>query len=191
VLDVDKPVKRPSIVEPAEAIEAVRGVEGPNITVTEIDIETIGTEVTVEGTGLDEYRSELVLHARQPNLLEHGGLASTALGRAVLADATSNGVVAGLASFVGAFAPLALAAAVPNAPWLAFVAAIAVPAALGVGLARIVEGRVLVWPGARAQRLPAHRDRDPAADRLGCARLAPLLGYDQAMKLAFDRASRR
>lgn len=53
VLDVDKAVSRPSLVELAEAIEEVRGVEGFNITVTEIDIETVGMDVTIEGEQLD------------------------------------------------------------------------------------------------------------------------------------------
>jgi hypothetical protein len=53
VLDVDKALARPSILEIAEAIDAVATVEAVNITVTEIDCETIGMEVTIEGNGLD------------------------------------------------------------------------------------------------------------------------------------------
>lgn len=53
VLDVDKAVARPSIPELAAAIEGVKGVEGLNITVTEIDIETVDMDVTVEGELID------------------------------------------------------------------------------------------------------------------------------------------
>lgn len=53
VLDVDKAVSRPSLLEIAGAIEAVGGVHGLNITVTEIDVETVGTVVTIEGERLD------------------------------------------------------------------------------------------------------------------------------------------
>ncbi len=53
VLDVDKAIARPSIVEIGEAIQAVRGVLGFNITVLEIDVETVGTEVTIEGENLN------------------------------------------------------------------------------------------------------------------------------------------
>jgi hypothetical protein len=53
VLDVDKAVSRPTLLEITSAIEAVPGVHGLNLTVTEIDIETVGTNVTVEGEGLD------------------------------------------------------------------------------------------------------------------------------------------
>jgi uncharacterized protein len=52
-LDVDKAVARPDLLELAEAIDAVSGVEATNITVTEIDIETVGMEVTVEGECID------------------------------------------------------------------------------------------------------------------------------------------
>jgi uncharacterized protein len=53
VLDVDKAVSRPTLLEITGAIEAVPGVHGLNITVTEIDIETVGTSVTIEGEGLE------------------------------------------------------------------------------------------------------------------------------------------
>jgi uncharacterized protein len=53
VLDVDKAIARPTLLEITHAIEVVPGVEGLNITVTEIDIETVGTNVTIEGNALD------------------------------------------------------------------------------------------------------------------------------------------
>jgi hypothetical protein len=49
VLDVDKAIARPHILDIAQAIEAVRGVEALNITVLEIDAETAGMEVTFRG----------------------------------------------------------------------------------------------------------------------------------------------
>jgi hypothetical protein len=49
VLDIDKAISRPSLLEIGEAIEKVSGVAGFNITVTEIDIETVGMDVTIEG----------------------------------------------------------------------------------------------------------------------------------------------
>jgi hypothetical protein len=53
VMDVDKAIDRPDIVDLAAAIERVAGVEAVNITVTEIDIQTVGMDVTVEGDGID------------------------------------------------------------------------------------------------------------------------------------------
>jgi hypothetical protein len=53
VLDVDKALSRPTLPELAQAIEPVRGVQAFNIAVTEIDVETAGMEVTIEGDDID------------------------------------------------------------------------------------------------------------------------------------------
>lgn len=53
LFDVDKAVERPWVRKIAEAIEKVRGVEGANITVNDIDAETVGMEITVEGDHID------------------------------------------------------------------------------------------------------------------------------------------
>ncbi len=53
VLDVDKSLNRPTLIELAEAIEEVPGVEALNISVTEMDMETMGTNITIEGTNID------------------------------------------------------------------------------------------------------------------------------------------
>jgi hypothetical protein len=58
VLDVDKAIAKPSIIDIAGAISSCLGVEALNITVTEIDIETVGTDITIEGQNLD-YQSIL------------------------------------------------------------------------------------------------------------------------------------
>jgi hypothetical protein len=52
-LDVDWAVAGPGIVAVAEAVDAVPGVEAANITITEIDLETVGTDFAVEGDGID------------------------------------------------------------------------------------------------------------------------------------------
>ncbi len=52
-LDVDKAISRPDLVDLAAELEAVSGVEGVNITVTGIDIQTVSMEVTVEGDRID------------------------------------------------------------------------------------------------------------------------------------------
>ena len=53
LLDVDKMVGRPSLIELAKAISDVSGVEALNIVVSEIDIETMDLDVTIEGNNLD------------------------------------------------------------------------------------------------------------------------------------------
>ena len=52
-LDVDKARHRPELIDIAEAIADIPGVEDVNIAVNEIDIETIGTQITVEGAEID------------------------------------------------------------------------------------------------------------------------------------------
>jgi hypothetical protein len=53
MLDVDKALERPSLIEIADAIEKVKGVEGLSIIVTEVDMETVGMEITIEGEQLN------------------------------------------------------------------------------------------------------------------------------------------
>jgi hypothetical protein len=52
-LDVDKALDRPSLLEIGRAIDGCQGVEACNITVEEIDIETVGMDVIIEGANLD------------------------------------------------------------------------------------------------------------------------------------------
>lgn len=53
VLDVLKPIKGPSIVDVARELASLRGVTGVNITVKEIDVETITLSITVQGDNID------------------------------------------------------------------------------------------------------------------------------------------
>lgn len=53
VMDVDRSTKGPDIVDLASSIEGVKGVEAVNITVTEIDAQTVGMDITVEGDGIE------------------------------------------------------------------------------------------------------------------------------------------
>lgn len=70
VLDVDKAVRAPSLLEVGAAIEGCEGVEACNITVMEIDIETVGTNVTIEGTGMDY--DEIVHAIEKTGAVVHG-----------------------------------------------------------------------------------------------------------------------
>ncbi|CCH78106.1 conserved hypothetical protein [Nostocoides japonicum T1-X7] len=53
LLDVDKVLDRPDTVTLAQDLASVPGVSAVNITVTEIDIQTVGTTVTVVGDDID------------------------------------------------------------------------------------------------------------------------------------------
>jgi len=52
LLDVDKARDRPEIIEISDAIENVPCVDGLSIVVNEIDMETVGMEITIEGEDL-------------------------------------------------------------------------------------------------------------------------------------------
>lgn len=62
VMDVDKAVARPSLEDIAKAVSACRGVEALNLTVGEIDIETVGMDLTIEGNGLDIEQIVAAIH---------------------------------------------------------------------------------------------------------------------------------
>jgi hypothetical protein len=52
LLDVDKALARPSLLEIGSAISACSGVEALNIFLGDVDVETMGLEITIEGAGL-------------------------------------------------------------------------------------------------------------------------------------------
>ncbi|MCX8196384.1 MAG: DUF211 domain-containing protein [Acidilobaceae archaeon] len=53
VLDVLKPIKGLSIVEIGREIAALEGIEGVNVTVKEIDVDTMTLVVTIEGSDIN------------------------------------------------------------------------------------------------------------------------------------------
>jgi uncharacterized protein len=52
-LDVDWARSGPGIEEISEAVSAADGVAAGNITINEMDVETIGSDIAVEGEGID------------------------------------------------------------------------------------------------------------------------------------------
>ena len=53
VLDILKPIKGPSIIDVSKEIAGIQGIEGVNVTVKEIDVETITLTITIEGYNID------------------------------------------------------------------------------------------------------------------------------------------
>ncbi|HEY1775459.1 MAG TPA: DUF211 domain-containing protein [Solirubrobacteraceae bacterium] len=68
-LDVDWAFSGPGIVAVAQAIDEVQGVQGANLTITEIDLETIGTDIAVEGEAID--LDELVVAIEKSGAVVH------------------------------------------------------------------------------------------------------------------------
>ncbi|HZU41696.1 MAG TPA: DUF211 domain-containing protein [Terriglobales bacterium] len=53
LLDVDTAIQRLTPLQFAVALEHVSGIQGVNITVTEMDVEAVGMDVTVEEANLE------------------------------------------------------------------------------------------------------------------------------------------
>ncbi len=53
VLDVLKPLKEPSIVDVALELSKLPGIDSVNITVNEVDVETLSLTVVIEGESID------------------------------------------------------------------------------------------------------------------------------------------
>jgi VIT1/CCC1 family predicted Fe2+/Mn2+ transporter len=95
-----------------------------------------------------QLRGELIHAERQLNLIAHGRLASTRLGRSVLIEAFWTAVVSSSASFVGALIPLLTSVVLPAFRWGAVVSSVTSLGILGVALARVVHGSYWRWCGA-------------------------------------------
>lgn len=70
LLDVDKALARPSLIEIAEAISGCQGVKAFNIAVGDVDTETLDMNVTVEGEGLSY--DEIVKSIEHTGAVVHG-----------------------------------------------------------------------------------------------------------------------
>ncbi len=82
VLDVLKP-HRPSIVEVSRKLTTIRGVEGVNCTLDEVDSETESVRVTIEGTAIDFDKVEEAL--RESGAVIHS-IDSVAVGKRLVED---------------------------------------------------------------------------------------------------------
>lgn len=53
VLDVLKPIKGPTIIDLAKKLNDIDGIDGVNISVTDMDVETMGLMIVVEGPNVN------------------------------------------------------------------------------------------------------------------------------------------
>jgi len=97
-----------------------------------------------------QYRSDLARAEHELNFTRSGRLAATSLGRAVFLDALLAAVIAGSASFVGAFAPLLIGGIFVRFPWVSIVVSVLALGALGAVLANVVHGSRAIWASALA-----------------------------------------
>lgn len=92
-----------------------------------------------------ELRAELVRAERELNLLSHGRLATSQLGRRALESAASGALLAAICGVIGAMVPLLLCAYVPGPRWVGLGAILVVLAGLGGSLAKSFHGSVAFW----------------------------------------------
>lgn len=92
-----------------------------------------------------ELRAELIRAERQLNLVSHGHLVASRLGREVVHEALIGAAVAAACSLVGAVVPLTLSACLPGPPLAAIGATILILGGLGALLAGSLYGSRLLW----------------------------------------------
>ncbi len=92
-----------------------------------------------------ELRAEIVRAEKELNLLAHGKLAETTLGRRAVLDASVGASVAAFCGLIGAMVPLLLCHLIPQPPWAGIALTLALLSALGIGLAKSAHGRVVYW----------------------------------------------
>jgi predicted membrane protein (TIGR00267 family) len=92
-----------------------------------------------------ELRRGLIRAEHQLNITGHGQLATSHLGKTVFWEGVTAALASSVAAFLGALLPLMIAAIYPRHGWASILIALIALALLGVGLARVVHGRVLRW----------------------------------------------
>ena len=92
-----------------------------------------------------ELRAELLRAERELNLLSHGRLATTQLGRRALKSAASGALLAAMCGVLGAMAPLLMCAYVPGPRWIGLGGILVMLAGLGGLLAKSFHGSVIFW----------------------------------------------
>jgi predicted membrane protein (TIGR00267 family) len=92
-----------------------------------------------------DLRTSLIRAERQLNVLRHGRLARSRLGRQVFYEALAGATLAACSSVIGALLPMLAVVTLPDPPWLGCALTIVVLGALGVLLARSFYGSTVRW----------------------------------------------
>lgn len=95
-----------------------------------------------------ELRSEIARAEKELNLVSHGELAQTALGRRALIDALAAASLAAFCGLLGAMIPLLLCHFLPGPRWIGILLTWGLLGSFGIGLARSVHGRPTYWSAA-------------------------------------------
>lgn len=87
-----------------------------------------------------------LIHAEQElNLMHHGRLATTQLGKQVLKETVTGVFVSSIFSFTGAMLPLGCAVLFPTAQWISIIIALIILFIMGIAIAKLVYGTPFKW----------------------------------------------
>jgi len=92
-----------------------------------------------------ELRAEIVRAEKELNLMAHGKLAETALGRRAVLDALAGACLAAFCGLLGAMVPLLLCHFFQEPRWIGIAFTLALLGLMGVVLARSVHGAITYW----------------------------------------------
>jgi hypothetical protein len=95
-----------------------------------------------------ELRAEIVRAERELNLMSHGKLAQTALGRRAALDALAEACLAAGCGLLGAMVPLMLCHFLPQPRWIGVAFTLGLLGLLGAMLARSIHGAMIYWSAA-------------------------------------------
>lgn len=92
-----------------------------------------------------ELRAELVRAERELNLLSHGRLAASRLGRRAARDALTSALLAAGCGLIGSMAPLLLCTVLPGPRWIGLAVTVGLLGVLGALLAKSFYGSPWLW----------------------------------------------
>ena len=92
-----------------------------------------------------QLRTDLIRAERELNVMRHGRLATSNLGRQILIEALADAVLAAVCSILGALLPLCLILIIPMPGWVGCALAIVILGSLGAALAGTFYGSPLRW----------------------------------------------
>ena len=95
-----------------------------------------------------ELRAEIVRAEKELNLMSHGKLAQTALGRRAVLEALAGACLAAFCGLLGAMVPLLLCHFFAEPRWIGIVFTLALLGVMGWILARSVHGAAIYWCSA-------------------------------------------
>lgn len=90
-------------------------------------------------------RHSLINFEKELNLISHGKLVTSNLGKQIIGETLLGALISGSFSFLGAFIPISGAVFYPQYSWLPIIIALLILASLGISVAKLVYGKSIRW----------------------------------------------